>query len=307
MVRLFYTIQTEFEKKIRSLSVLLMTHTILLSLIRIVVPLYYKLTPQRKSGVSETNTNNPQVVVSLTSFPPRMERLWMVLESLLRQTKKPDRLILWLAATQFPHREDIDGRVRAMEKRGLEIRFCEDLKPHKKYYYAMQEFSNDLVITVDDDIFYPETMIENLLAKHNEYPDCVVCYRAHEITFKDGKINKYAKWNHRSKTISGPSYTLLATNGSGVLYPSKCLSEEVFNLQAIRELCPDADDLWLKCMGYMNRTKTVKVYPVFSEIFTTLGSADSGLIKSNVNEGCNDQQLKNILDRYSIDLSRVPE
>lgn len=305
MVRFFYIIQTWFEKKNSSLKMI--TYRVLLILIRIVVPLYYTITPLRKSGVSEANDNNPQVVMSLTSFPPRMKRLWMVLESLLRQTKKPDRLILWLASTQFPQIEDVEKRVRAMEKRGLEIRFCDDLRSHKKYYYAMQEFRNDLVITVDDDIFYSETMIEDLLTKHTEYPNCVVCHRAHKLTFTDGKVNKYSDWDYGSKNISGPEHTLLATNGSGVLYPPRCLSEEVFNRQAIQELCPNSDDLWLKCMGYMNRTKTVKVYPIFSEIFTTLGSADSGLAISNVIEGRNDEQLKNIVERYALDFSRSIE
>jgi len=303
MVRIFYTIQTWFEEKQPWLKK--MTYRLLLTSIRIVVPLYYTLTPLRKSGISEGKDHDPQVVVSLTSFPPRMIRLWMVLESLLRQTTKPDRLILWLAATQFPSMEDVDIRVRAMEKRGLEIRFCEDLKSHKKYYYAMQEFSNDLVITVDDDIFYSETMIEELLIKHHEYPTCVVCHRAHKMTFTDGVVNKYSEWDQRSPNISGPEHTLCATNGSGVLYPPQCLSAEVFNRRAIQELCPNSDDLWLKCMGTMNRTKTVKVHPIYSEIFTTLGSSDSGLAKSNVVEGHNDEQLKKIVDRYALDLMCV--
>jgi len=308
MVRLFYTIQTWFEKKSALLKInTYKTHRLLLIMIQIVVPLYYKMTPLSKSGVSKTKDHSPQIVVSLTSFPPRMKNLWMVLESLLRQTKKPDRIILWLATTQFPHHKDIEKRVRAMEQRGLEIRFCEDLKPHKKYYYAMQEFSHDIVITADDDIFYSETMVEDLLTKHHEYPNCVVCYRAHQITFKDGKVNKYDDWYQRSKGISGPSHTLLANNGSGVLYPPKCLSEEVFNLQAIQELCPNADDLWLKCMGAMNGTRTVKVYPIFAEVFTTRGFADSGLAKINVAEGGNDKQLKNVIERYALDLSKLGE
>lgn len=302
MVRFFYTIQTWFEEKNISLLKKI-TYRVLLILIRIVVPLYYEITPLKKSGVSETNDNNPQIVVSLTSFPPRMKRIWMVLESLLRQTKKPDRIILWLASTQFSSIEDVEERVRAMEKRGIEIRFCEDLRPHKKYFYSMQEFRNDIVILVDDDVFYFENMIEDLLTKHIEYPNCVVCIRAHKITFKDGKINKYSEWDFRSKNISSPDHTLLATTGGGTLFPPKCLSEEVFNLQAIKELCPNADDIWLKCMAFMNRTKTVKVYPIFSELFTTLGSSDLGLAKSNVIEGRNDEQLKNIVERYAIDFS----
>ncbi|WP_217596264.1 glycosyltransferase family A protein [Cohnella sp. GbtcB17] len=303
MVNFFYNTQTFFEKtKIETLRKVM--YRVLLILIRIIVPLYYILNTSKKSGISNNNNDRvPQVIVSLTSFPPRMKTIWMVLESLLRQTRKPDKIILWLASTQFPSITDVDLRVRRMQKRGLEIRFCEDLKSHKKYFYAMQEFSNDIIITADDDLFYPENMVEELMLKHAEYPESIACYRAHKITFNNGKINKYIDWSYGSKNFSGPDHLLMATNGGGALYPPKSLNQEVFNIEAIKELCPDADDIWLKCMSYLNGTKTVKVHAVFSEMFSTLSSSTSGLAKSNVIEGKNDQQLRDVLARYAINFS----
>lgn len=305
MVNIFYTIQTWFEKTNIALLKKI-TYKILLVLIRIIIPIYYKLMPSKEYGINSSN-NSPKIIVSVTSFPPRMKRIWMVLESLLRQTKKPDKIILWLPSSQFPSIEDVDRKVREMEKRGLEIRFCKELKSHNKYYYAMQEFSNDIIITVDDDIFYPENMIENLLKKHYEYPNCIVCYRAHKITFKDGKVNKYTEWDFRSRNISGPSYLLVPTGCGGVLYPPRCLNKEVFNLQAIQELCPTADDIWLKCMALLNGAKAVKVYPIYSEVFTVSGSSETGLAKYNVIEGRNDDQLNKIMERYLIDFSRFSD
>ena len=38
---------------------------------------------------------------------------------------------------------------------GLEIIFVSDeLACHNKYYYAFQQYSDDVIITVDDDVIY---------------------------------------------------------------------------------------------------------------------------------------------------------
>jgi Glycosyl transferase family 2 len=306
MVRFFYEFQCWFERR----NILLLkkiTYKLSLFLIRLLVPIYYRIKPVKDSGIlkNDSTKKEPQVIVSLTTFPPRMNTIWMVLESLLRQTQKPDKIILWLASTQFSTIEDVDLRVRKMQIRGLEIRFCDDYKSHKKYYYAMKEYSNDIIITVDDDIFYPENMLETLLKKHKEYPDSVVCYRAHRITLTNGKVNRYIYWDYSSRDFLGPDNLLMATGCGGVLYPPHCLSKEVFNSRAINELCLNADDIWLKCMSYINGTKTVKVRKIFSEMFSTKGSNDTGLAKNNVIEGHNDIQLKNIISKYNIDFTKA--
>jgi len=301
MVRSIYKMQFWFEtwniNLIRRIS-----YKLLLYLTRVIVPIYYKLMPLKESGVLDNDVADKKlkIIVSLTSFPPRMNRIWMVLESLLRQTQKPDKIILWLAASQFPSIEDVDVRVRNLQKRGLEIKFCEDYKSHKKYYYTMKE-QDSIVITVDDDIFYPENMIETLINTHNEFPGCVVCYRAHRITFTKGKIDKYSMWDYTSKNVLEPDHLLIATGCGGVLYPPKCLDNEVFNIKSIQELCPNADDIWLKCMGHLKGTKTIIVRGACYEMFSTLGSASNGLAKENVLQGHNDIQLQNVITRYKID------
>lgn len=39
----------------------------------------------------------------------------------------------------------------------------------------MQAYPDDLIITVDDDIFYPTTMIQTLVQYHELYPKSVIC------------------------------------------------------------------------------------------------------------------------------------
>ncbi|MCQ2744694.1 MAG: glycosyltransferase family 8 protein, partial [bacterium] len=75
------------------------------------------------------NKRHPQLIVSLTSFPERIDKIDKTINTLLNQTIKPDKLILWLAYEQFPNREnDLPENLLKLKNYGLEIMWCEDLK-----------------------------------------------------------------------------------------------------------------------------------------------------------------------------------
>ncbi len=303
MIKFFYSIQTCIEKTKLSL-VSKVSYRVFLILLRLLLPIYYKVTATTKTGVSDLNpAKNKKVIVSLTTFPARIENLWIVIESLLRQNQKPDKIILWLADSQFKSQDSLPKKILKLKERGVEIRFCADLKSHKKYYYSMLEYPDDIIITVDDDLFYPENMIEQLMNKHAMYPKDIVCYRAHEITFNNSVVEEYSKWNLSSRNISGPSFLLMATNGAGALYPPNCLDPEVFNIEVMQKICLNADDIWLKCMGILKSTYTVKVYKNHSEFFSTRGSSETGLARENVTQGLNDIQLNLVMKKYRINLN----
>ena len=75
----------------------------------------------------------------------------------------------------------------------VEVRWVDDdLKPHKKYFWALQEFPDDYVITTDDDLLYRNTMIGDLLAAHEAHPHAVAAVRTHLIMFnEDGSRTNY--------------------------------------------------------------------------------------------------------------------
>ena len=81
--------------------------------------------------------------------------------------------------------EKLPDNLIKLQKEGLEIRYCPDLKSHKKYYYAMQEQGNNLLITYDDDIIYAPNSIEHLMKYHKQYPDCIICNRGFKILFNN--------------------------------------------------------------------------------------------------------------------------
>ena len=263
------------------------------------LPGYYKKHDVR-DGISTKEYTDKAVILALTTYPKRMETLPIVIESLLRQTVKPTSFQLWLAEDQYPDKESLRRDMKPYTKRGLEILFCDDLKSHKKYYYAMRNNPNAIVVTVDDDVIYPETMLEDLLKTHKKHPNCVVACRAHQMKIENNTVLPYNKWNYRAVGCAGPDVYLCATGCAGCLYPPNLLPEEVFNAEVFKEICFFADDLWLKCMEQINLIPTVLTGINNPEIITTIGSNVGGLAQSNVEDGKNDQQFKSVTEYYDI-------
>ncbi|RMA45441.1 hypothetical protein CI603_06345, partial [Bifidobacterium sp. wkB338] len=101
----------------------------------------------------------------MTSYPARIETVHLAIKSLLAQKTLPDVIILWLCRSDFPGGErDLPSSLKDLLWMDVQVRWVDDdLKPHKKYYWALRKFSNDLVVTVDDDLIYRNTMIGDLL------------------------------------------------------------------------------------------------------------------------------------------------
>lgn len=265
-------------------------------IIKLILNIYYPL--YSKYSSRDYNRKNENVVISLTTFPARINKVWLTIESLMRQTVRPNKIILWLAESQFKSKEELPNRLLVLQKYGLEIKFCDDLRSHKKYYYSMLNYPGKIIVTVDDDTFYPETLLEKLLETHKKYPDCVCCNLAHAITFKDGKINKYSEWKSGADGVIGPSHNLMPIGCQGVLYPPNVLNKNLFDKNQLKDLCPLADDIWLKAMATINNTKAVKVNRISITYVDIISFRDVSLTKVNVGENLNDKQIRNVIDRY---------
>lgn len=245
------------------------------------------------------------VIVSLTSFPDRISTIDECIQSLLHQTCIPKKVILWLSEEQFPNREeDLPYELlKLAHSRRFEISWTkDDLKPHKKYFYVMQQYPDLPIIIVDDDVIYDKTLIEKLMRSYRKFPDCISAMRANLIMFKDtGELRQYDHWIYEYRALTDtPSFQLLPTGVGGVLYPPNSIRSEAFNKEAIFATSLYCDDLWLKINAVMNNVKTVVPNENCRIIFLE-GTQDVALAKMNALSGNNDLALKKILDYLDTD------
>lgn len=261
---------------------------------------------KKEEEIGYSKYESEAVIVSLTSHPERMEKIHLTIESLLNQTSKPQKILLWLSMEQFPNKEEgLPEELLALCDDDLfEIRWTEDdLKPHKKYYYAASEYTEFPIIIVDDDVIYDATLVEKLMRSYRKFPHAISCMRANLMMINpEGQLRPYDSWLMDYKTLlDTPSYQLLPTGVGGVLYPPHSLPKEAFNTEAIKRTCLLCDDIWLKLMATHNGYATV--VPMDYCGYTNIeGTQEVALWKTNVHRNNNDVSLENILKYYGEEL-----
>lgn len=244
------------------------------------------LVRSRFSRVSLTGA--APVVVSLTSYGPRIRRVHLTLESFAGGRVRPQRVILWLEDRSVV--DDPPPRLRRMVQRGLEIRHTEDWGPHKKYYpYAASLERHGMpLVTADDDVLYGYRWLSRLVQRHREHPEDVIAHRAHRVALKDGRILPYFRWQDLDPDEAGPR--TFATGHSGVLYPPAMLDALREAGTGFTRCAPRADDIWLHAVALR---AGITVRPV-DDGLTTYRSAPGagvGLAGQNVWSGANDRQI----------------
>jgi hypothetical protein len=185
---------------------------------------------------------------------------------------------------------------------GLEIRFVSDnLRSHKKYFYAFKEFSDNRIITVDDDLFYPSDFVSRLVNLNKEFPNSVCANVFRLIPYESSSLSPYRYWKKLSFISKSTSLNFLPIGYGGVLYPSKSVSDKIFDVDFIREKCLFADDLWLKANSLLLNTSVASGGLYFSHPIVIPNSQKQSLQKTNIgNKNMNDIQWKEIVDHYNI-------
>lgn len=250
-------------------------------------------------NVLNTEKRNEKIIVSLTSYPGRIDVVHLTIKSLMLQTYKPDRIVLWLAETQFPDHK-LPEKLLLLCNKGLEIKFCNDYRSHKKYILILQEQKEDeLVITFDDDIIYNVYSIERAVNKHNEFPNAIVCNEVKNVSIDEsGNVRSYNKWSSVKKGKNKPSFKYSPMTGSGCLYPYKALPAIAFDMTEIVKYARSTDDLWIMFVSVINNIMIVST-DIPAKTFTTVSaSQNSHLGSENCIEGGNDKAIRLLVNRF---------
>lgn len=193
----------------------------------------------RRSALGTAN-----VAVSLTSHGDRLETVHLTIESIVRGRFRPKELILWLG--QNDCQGSLPPGLQRLCKRGLEVRSCEDVGPHTKYYpYVLGQTTYEFpLVTADDDLFYSATWLRNLVLAYQEDPAVIHAYRCQKMLLFDGKFAPYVTWLALAKTDS-PQLDNLIIGSCGAIYPPSFLSIVASHGIGFAKCTPNNDDIWL--------------------------------------------------------------
>lgn len=230
------------------------------------------------------------LVVSLTSYPLRFDALPFVLRSLVAQTVRPDRVVLWLAEGD---EASLPPEVALM---GIEIRTCPDWRSYKKIVPTLMEWPGSCIVTADDDVYYGPQWLEGLVRRADAG---VAAHRAHRVTLDaGGRPRRYADWQ---RNIGAPdcSALIFPTGVGGVLYAPGVFHDDVCRADLFQALAPSADDVWLYWMHRLGGSRPAKVGGQF-RITEWPGTQAESLRTANLSGDGNDRAVAAMLESYGF-------
>lgn len=253
------------------------------------------------SGVVTERYLDHDIIVSLTSYGHRIHDVAYAIESLMQQTMKANRIVLWLSKDL--EKLPLPRALVMQQRRGLEIKFCKDIRSYTKLIPQLKESPEDTIITVDDDVLYNYDILEHLIIAYLKHPDMIHCGRVHRIQFDSiGNPLPYNMWEWNC-SIEGVDKKNFLTGVGGVLYPPHCLDNEVFNESVFMELCPNADDVWFTAMAMKKGTPINKVFTrdEYGEDFILIPTPlEKGLAVKNIGMSGNDCQIEAVFSKYAL-------
>jgi len=235
-------------------------------------------------GINTEEKNNPEIIISLTSFPDRIHTVIKTIKTLLNQTKKPDKVILWLAPEQFENKEkDLPEELLNLQNYGLTIEWYKDIRSYKKIIPTLKKYPDAIIITTDDDIYYAPDTVETLYKSYMEHPDEIHAHRCDWLSLDNNGNIIWDKTRILYKDLhSGEaSFRQRLTGYGAVLYPPHSLYKDVTDEEIISGTIPTHDDIWLWAMAVLNGTKTRLVKGYSESINYIENSQQYGLCKIN--------------------------
>ena len=164
------------------------------------------------------------LIVSLTTYSHRINDVYLVVESMLRQSVLPNRIILWLDEDEFSG-DMLPVLLKKQRQRGLEIMYCKNIRSYKKIIPTLQLTKDCNIITVDDDIIYPYDFIERSLLAYQKNKNCVYYYCGRIILHDGNRFKSYNKWPMVESSTE--LFDVLPTGAGGVFYPAGCFDDRV--------------------------------------------------------------------------------
>lgn len=256
-------------------------------------------------GTTSDSIAAEPIIVSLTTHGKRIHTVHLAIESILQQSVKPNKIVLYLSNEEFFDVSRLPVVIRRQMERGLEIRFVRDQRSYTKLLPALKEYPDCSIVTVDDDLLYPYDMLEGLVKAHRGHPECICCHTSLTITFRSSvELNDFSSFCYEIPSFEDTVSSYFMPEGfAGVLYPPHSLDDRVFDEEMFMHLSPTADDLWFKVMSLIKGTPILRLhnpFHLFHELYLIESVQDMGLRQENVVRNRNDMQLRALFDHFNL-------
>ena len=216
----------------------------------------------RETLAAKRTFDDRRVIASLSTVPDRINNLRPTIQSLLKQTRPPDEIVL--AIPEFSVREQRPYVVPKYISRLPRVRVlhcAEDWGPATKFIGAIQDElaagrENSLIMVVDDDRLYPRDALETYLYYSERLPDAALCFRGaampSTLDWDDAKMI-YAK------DLREPRPVAVITGCGSYLVQPRFFDQSLWDYSGAPSVAFHIDDIWIS--AWLSR-RGVKRYVV---------------------------------------------
>jgi hypothetical protein len=197
-----------------------------------------------------------KLIISMTSFPPRINGVGKVWYSILSQNvdRSLYRCILVLAKPEFPNGiKDLPTDLRLIIENGLVelIWHATNIKSHKKLIPTLLKYPDSDILVIDDDVIRPQGWLKCFIEDHKKYPNDVITGMVAQY-LENGKFKMYP-----NREFGNTNYGTVIKDGrpangrGGTLYPAHTFKDpRFFDEKLFMRLTPNSDESW---QFYFNR------------------------------------------------------
>ena len=238
-------------------------------------------------------------IISFTTLPSRIDKIEEIVSTLCKQTLQPDEIILWIPKFYIRLKTSVNTIPACLNNYPIDVKYCDtDFGPFTKLRPSLDYCGyDDIIVTCDDDIVYPENWFENLVNHSIKFPDYSIGYRGRK--FKDKTDLEYIK-SDLIYGSGGKEYVFvdIITGTRGALYKKRFFTEYIYTDNYKKMFL--VDDIWISGNLAKAGTKIIVIQnPGFNEkktISVNLYNIDS-LYESNQN-GMNNNFGINFFKQY---------
>ena len=279
---------------------------------RKIVPALYKFLDEARELVQVAHLLAPtrrrhypknfagKVVVSMTSYPARIGHAWRAIETLLRQDISGFQLVLVLSTEEFPGGLlGLPRKIRAQVQRGLDILWVDRNGGSFDKLLPIRQCAPDaIIITVDDDKYFPAYLVRSLMEAHSVRPRHIIAARGWRVLPEPSSgLVKFGKgWLRAQPGDEGSG--LHAPGGNGCLYPPQALDPIVDDLELALKLCPTTDDIWFWMAARLAHTP---FYCLGFDPHRPVKSQANSFALSSINRDGADYQFQAALKHFELD------
>lgn len=204
-------------------------------------------------------------IISLTTISTRIDRVLMTIDCIKKQSTPIHSINLYISDKPYLLDEGIDRNhpiLLELYKLGVNIYNVSNTGPYRKQYPVIYQLkasgapAKTPIITIDDDVLYPEDIVEKLVCAKDSL-SAVVSHRGRQMILGQYKMGQYKEFK---PPLNNLDYLNLGTGKNGILYRLDFFSDK-FEEYVGPIIAPTADDLWCKWVTALKCIPTIIVEP----------------------------------------------